>query len=44
MEGFRRNNWKSWFADVGLIYLIVVGFVSVCFLLLGFLQMLPPVF
>ena len=44
MEGYRRNNWKSWFADVGFIYLIVAGVVSVSFLLLGFLQMLSPVF
>ncbi len=44
MEGYRRNNWKSWFADVGFIYLIVVGVVIVSFLLLEFLQMLSPVF
>ena len=44
MEGYRRNNWKSWFADVGFIYLIVVGVVVVSFLLLEYLQMLSPVF
>lgn len=44
MDEYRRNNWKSWFADVGFIYLIVVGVVSVIFLLLGCLQMLSPVF
>ena len=48
MEGYHCNNWKKlfkcWFADVGFIYLIVVGIVSMGFLLLGFLQMLSPVF
>ena len=44
MEGYRHNNWKSWFADVGFIYLIVVGVVVVSFLLLECLQMLSPVF
>ena len=28
MNMYRRNDFKSWFADVGFIYLIVVGFVT----------------
>ena len=27
MNMYRRNNFKSWFLDVGFIYLVVVGFV-----------------
>ena len=31
MNMYRRNDFKSWFADVGIIYLIVVGFVTLVF-------------
>ena len=31
MNMYRRNNFKSWFLDVGFIYLVVVGFVVLVF-------------
>lgn len=38
---YSRNSLKSWFADVGFIYLIVVGILGVIFLLLRILEQLP---
>lgn len=33
MNMYRRNDFRSWFDDVGFIYLIVIGFVALIFLL-----------
>lgn len=33
MDMYRRNDFRSWFDDVGFIYLIVIAFVALTFLL-----------
>jgi hypothetical protein len=35
MNMYRRNNFRDWLADVGYLYLIVIGFVLVVFLARG---------
>ena len=35
MNSYRRNDFKSWFADVGFLYVIVVLLVTLCFLGVG---------
>ena len=35
MNVYRRNDFKSWFADVGFLYVIVTVLVMLCFAGLG---------
>ena len=35
MNVYRRNDFKSWFADVGYLYIIVTVLVILCFAGLG---------
>ena len=35
MNSYRRNDFRSWFADVGFLYVIVALLVTLCFLGIG---------
>ena len=42
MNMYRRNNFKSWFADVGFLYIVVALFVGLAFLLAILMSLLLP--